>query len=171
MLYEVITQYTWTEAYNAMNPETIGFILHFISSSLLSVDFCKSQWIKPVLFFAFVIVFHYIPCFFSHALIRNQSFSVPPILISGQHTKGRTKVEKHPWRGSAQVFDILKRFEIFTVIIGHVIFAPRITSYNVCYTKLLRFILLLVSCGAMAQSFMMNPRITSYNVCYTKLLR
>ena len=50
----------------------------------------------------------------------------------------------------------------------------RITSYNVCYTKLLRFV---ISSVDLPQSFLVNPfrtrsvRITSYNVCYTKLLR
>ena len=38
---------------------------------------------------------------------------------------------------------------------------PRITSYNVCYTKLLRRPPRRFRCS----------RITSYNVCYTKLLR
>ena len=44
----------------------------------------------------------------------------------------------------------------------------RITSYNVCYTKLLRL--------RFPEVLVMSPsaakfRITSYNVCYTKLLR
>ena len=42
----------------------------------------------------------------------------------------------------------------------------RITSYNVCYTKLLRKN---GACLAMVSSAV--GRITSYNVCYTKLLR
>ena len=65
---------------------------------------------------------------------------------------------------------------------------PRITSYNVCYTKLLRISLIIfagivarmpaavgntiqmVSAGEMNVLFLVF-RITSYNVCYTKLLR
>ena len=71
----------------------------------------------------------------------------------------------------------------------------RITSYNVCYTKLLRIVSLmpffvmstcvrsLMSCSASRSPvtssasmpsdshFLANVRITSYNVCYTKLLR
>ena len=39
----------------------------------------------------------------------------------------------------------------------------RITSYNVCYTKLLRC--------SLAPAMSTAARITSYNVCYTKLLR
>ena len=58
----------------------------------------------------------------------------------------------------------------------------RITSYNVCYTKLLRFkgiprevaersaLALAFSCGA-RRWLLGTSRITSYNVCYTKLLR
>ena len=42
----------------------------------------------------------------------------------------------------------------------------RITSYNVCYTKLLRDEDVLLS-----RAVTDNLRITSYNVCYTKLLR
>ena len=42
----------------------------------------------------------------------------------------------------------------------------RITSYNVCYTKLLR------EFGDLGLDLDADPaRITSYNVCYTKLLR
>ena len=44
---------------------------------------------------------------------------------------------------------------------------PRITSYNVCYTKLLRSVLEINS----GNYFSGKHRITSYNVCYTKLLR
>ena len=40
----------------------------------------------------------------------------------------------------------------------------RITSYNVCYTKLLR------DCSTFHE-LVVKSRITSYNVCYTKLLR
>ena len=62
----------------------------------------------------------------------------------------------------------------------------RITSYNVCYTKLLRAVCSpsrrVVSSMMIFLSFMLSmvasvplprksPRITSYNVCYTKLLR
>ena len=59
-------------------------------------------------------------------------------------------------------------------------FTTRITSYNVCYTKLLRFIgfnhwnsifgywcVIFAAFVVVAVDF----RITSYNVCYTKLLR
>ena len=56
----------------------------------------------------------------------------------------------------------------------------RITSYNVCYTKLLR-IRHLKTKGNIEKRYigstdesLVNPnehRITSYNVCYTKLLR
>ena len=41
----------------------------------------------------------------------------------------------------------------------------RITSYNVCYTKLLRMHM------QGQPRTMQQSRITSYNVCYTKLLR
>ena len=44
----------------------------------------------------------------------------------------------------------------------------RITSYNVCYTKLLRCILWALR-GSVSRRY--TSRITSYNVCYTKLLR
>ena len=44
----------------------------------------------------------------------------------------------------------------------------RITSYNVCYTKLLRNNL---AFAAAQSSDKYSFRITSYNVCYTKLLR
>ena len=55
----------------------------------------------------------------------------------------------------------------------------RITSYNVCYTKLLRYVLYArgaVGLGdgveaSRAGSLVGRGRITSYNVCYTKLLR
>ena len=62
----------------------------------------------------------------------------------------------------------------------------RITSYNVCYTKLLRLLLLVtvalmgdvvngarrwLSLGGMRFQPSEMIRITSYNVCYTKLLR
>ena len=56
---------------------------------------------------------------------------------------------------------------------------PRITSYNVCYTKLLRGWRWLawydtaqpdLSSRATASCTLVS-RITSYNVCYTKLLR
>ena len=63
----------------------------------------------------------------------------------------------------------------------------RITSYNVCYTKLLRWALLLQGAQGVGKSYFGNvmqmilgelvrnleptARITSYNVCYTKLLR
>ena len=59
----------------------------------------------------------------------------------------------------------------------------RITSYNVCYTKLLRLVLVLQLSGcSMGWQAMQKHRIsddqllpavriTSYNVCYTKLLR
>ena len=55
----------------------------------------------------------------------------------------------------------------------------RITSYNVCYTKLLRFYLFNLGRGDVARVDPAHPdavamhldRITSYNVCYTKLLR
>ena len=45
----------------------------------------------------------------------------------------------------------------------------RITSYNVCYTKLLRVVV-----NFLSNAIRYTPeqdRITSYNVCYTKLLR
>ena len=48
--------------------------------------------------------------------------------------------------------------------------AGRITSYNVCYTKLLRAGALLQAAGGLQQDCWPH-RITSYNVCYTKLLR
>ena len=66
---------------------------------------------------------------------------------------------------------------------------PRITSYNVCYTKLLRFSRCFGGCfafgghrsgsssgfgsciGFALGNFSGHGRITSYNVCYTKLLR
>ena len=45
----------------------------------------------------------------------------------------------------------------------------RITSYNVCYTKLLRdFYTRILGMKLLRQH---ENRITSYNVCYTKLLR
>ena len=44
----------------------------------------------------------------------------------------------------------------------------RITSYNVCYTKLLRAATVL---PIRYKRFVGFHRITSYNVCYTKLLR
>ena len=59
----------------------------------------------------------------------------------------------------------------------------RITSYNVCYTKLLRITRKLTPIAAQAtathcrrvivsrRKTKPNTRITSYNVCYTKLLR
>ena len=50
----------------------------------------------------------------------------------------------------------------------------RITSYNVCYTKLLRLypsFFLLFFIKFLKSSMAKTPRITSYNVCYTKLLR
>ena len=52
----------------------------------------------------------------------------------------------------------------------------RITSYNVCYTKLLRLnpeVLLVAPPPVATLSYFkgMFGRITSYNVCYTKLLR
>ena len=55
----------------------------------------------------------------------------------------------------------------------------RITSYNVCYTKLLRKLLggqlaedvSRLGAGNGADHFFPERRITSYNVCYTKLLR
>ena len=50
----------------------------------------------------------------------------------------------------------------------------RITSYNVCYTKLLRGVLgdyaLSLGKGYLIHGTLYH-RITSYNVCYTKLLR
>ena len=51
----------------------------------------------------------------------------------------------------------------------------RITSYNVCYTKLLRRcaypikVKLATECKSLTHYT--KGRITSYNVCYTKLLR
>ena len=54
----------------------------------------------------------------------------------------------------------------------------RITSYNVCYTKLLRDFYnfpyafgQLFGMALYARFQQEGPRITSYNVCYTKLLR
>ena len=47
-----------------------------------------------------------------------------------------------------------------------VCFIYRITSYNVCYTKLLRSRPLIC-----LELYLLISRITSYNVCYTKLLR
>ena len=50
--------------------------------------------------------------------------------------------------------------------------ASRITSYNVCYTKLLRNSF--CTSGSQLIRLSLRPlsaRITSYNVCYTKLLR
>ena len=52
----------------------------------------------------------------------------------------------------------------------------RITSYNVCYTKLLRcsiarHIVHLLMKAFFSAVTMIRARITSYNVCYTKLLR
>ena len=44
----------------------------------------------------------------------------------------------------------------------------RITSYNVCYTKLLRRVL---RTPELLENKYFFHRITSYNVCYTKLLR
>ena len=56
--------------------------------------------------------------------------------------------------------------------------ANRITSYNVCYTKLLRttlftamFTTRLIYDAFMSRRHVERLRITSYNVCYTKLLR
>ena len=46
----------------------------------------------------------------------------------------------------------------------------RITSYNVCYTKLLRYSEVL-DLYALKYGIQISRRITSYNVCYTKLLR
>ena len=50
----------------------------------------------------------------------------------------------------------------------------RITSYNVCYTKLLRSVSDCSVASVVGTVPMNSPRlsrITSYNVCYTKLLR
>ena len=55
----------------------------------------------------------------------------------------------------------------------------RITSYNVCYTKLLRkldrieagHVLFVMVLAAIVGNVVYGVRITSYNVCYTKLLR
>ena len=47
----------------------------------------------------------------------------------------------------------------------------RITSYNVCYTKLLRSSLPSGLPWRRRSTQPRNSRITSYNVCYTKLLR
>ena len=61
------------------------------------------------------------------------------------------------------------------VIIPVVQNVTRITSYNVCYTKLLRnlaiFSLSLLALIVMVLLQSDWLRITSYNVCYTKLLR
>ena len=78
---------------------------------------------------------------------------------------------------------------------GFVIFINRITSYNVCYTKLLRLRYVSVTCAStmgnttqgvrfqvvsdgrlplssgVIDNSSYTVRITSYNVCYTKLLR
>ena len=51
---------------------------------------------------------------------------------------------------------------------------PRITSYNVCYTKLLRCVTVDITIThwvTLATLKWRYFRITSYNVCYTKLLR
>ena len=53
----------------------------------------------------------------------------------------------------------------------------RLTSYNVCYTKLLRVHLaqlghhVVQDLDVAAEQDLLAHRITSYNVCYTKLLR
>ena len=51
----------------------------------------------------------------------------------------------------------------------------RITSYNVCYTKLLRYLekgkFDSTSLSTSRYVAISGGRITSYNVCYTKLLR
>ena len=47
----------------------------------------------------------------------------------------------------------------------------RITSYNVCYTKLLRRSNCRKPCNSSGHKPHEFCRITSYNVCYTKLLR
>ena len=50
--------------------------------------------------------------------------------------------------------------------------ARRITSYNVCYTKLLRCVDPGIGFGkTLDHNLAILRRITSYNVCYTKLLR
>ena len=60
-------------------------------------------------------------------------------------------------------------------MIGTLSVCPRITSYNVCYTKLLRIQSVAIvhentNFGNGVAEAEKN-RITSYNVCYTKLLR
>ena len=75
------------------------------------------------------------------------------------------------------------QIEMFTHIVGKVVILimNRITSYNVCYTKLLRPTLgsalqlrvleKVVPTISLASPSTGASRITSYNVCYTKLLR
>ena len=63
-------------------------------------------------------------------------------------------------------------------LVGGMLVDDRITSYNVCYTKLLRHDLAALgipTMGDYVEAYVirtgLDPRITSYNVCYTKLLR
>ena len=61
--------------------------------------------------------------------------------------------------------------EATTLVSAPLIFMHRITSYNVCYTKLLRAINGNKQENEGGDQQHQHPRITSYNVCYTKLLR
>ena len=61
----------------------------------------------------------------------------------------------------------MKHKQILMTVLALTLSATRITSYNVCYTKLLRVM-------GRTTFFVLKSaqhRITSYNVCYTKLLR
>ena len=81
----------------------------------------------------------------------------------------------HIVEDAARKAGIAPRFAATKLIEGD----PRITSYNVCYTKLLRLLaharFLRETYGDDIGIVFAGPcvanRITSYNVCYTKLLR
>ena len=72
--------------------------------------------------------------------------------------------------------------ELAEKLTGQPVRVVRITSYNVCYTKLLRSVLAAKAIRSVALGIVVTAliqtaiggtglRITSYNVCYTKLLR
>ena len=74
------------------------------------------------------------------------------------------------WPGDTVFFKCGDQFNGRYVVNG-----SRITSYNVCYTKLLRSRICCTNVGSCPTQIVgyrnAQHRITSYNVCYTKLLR
>ena len=77
-------------------------------------------------FLLHIIVVHDVPSLLALALVGDEPFTVPALLIGGMEAGRTAEVEQHPRRDAAEVGDVLKHAQVVAVELGLIVLAPTV---------------------------------------------